>query len=155
MLGISFGISGRTLVVHEDNDFEDRGLSAWLIYDPNPASRRGPSAIIRQDFDGNAQGGVDTLFNPTPLENRRNSEDTSRTSIEMAYGFPAFGENYTGSPYVGADLATYSRNYRLGWLLTPEASSTPDFSFDIVASRAEYSREAPDHAAGFEIATRW
>ena len=153
--GISIGISGRTLVMHDDRDFKDRGASLWFTFDPYPETLRGPSVTLRQDFEGNAEGGVDNLFNPAPLENRTNSAETSRTSIEMAYGFPAFGDNYTGSPHVGADLADNSRNYRLGWRLTPEASNTPDFELGIVANRKEYRREAPDHGAGFEIATRW
>ena len=154
-LGLSVGVSGRTLVMHENNDFKDQGISAWFTYDPYPATRRGPSVTIRQDFDGNAEGGVDTLFNPTPLENRTNNDDTSQTSIEMAYGFPAFEGNYTGSPHVGADLATSSRDYRVGWRLTPEAENTPDFSLDLAANRAENNWGAPDHGVGVEIITRW
>ena len=153
--GISVGVSGRTLLMHEDKEFKDQGLSLWFTYDPNPETLRGPSVTLRQDFDGNAEGGVDNLFNPTPLEHRTNSEETSRTSIEMAYGLPAFGDNYTGTPHVGADFTDNSRNYKLGWRLTPEATNTPDFELGIVANRNEYGGEAPEHGAGFEIATRW
>ena len=73
----------------------------------------------------------------------------------MAYGFPAFEGNYTGSPHVGADLATSSRDYRVGWRLTPEAENTPDFSLDLAANRAENNWGAPDHGVGVEIITRW
>ncbi len=154
-LGLSLDVSGRTLLAHENGDLEDRGVSASLAFDPAPASARGASFGLRQDFGGQAQGGLDALFASAPLEDRTGSEATSRWAMEAAYGFPAFGGFYTGSPHVGMGLATGARDYHLGWRLTPEAASAPDLSFGAKATRRESDAQAAEHTVGFEITVRW
>ena len=154
-LGLSLDVSGRTLLAHENDDLKDRGMSASLAFDPAPATRRGPSFSLRQDFGGQANGGLDALFAPAPLEDRTGREATSRWAMEAAYGFPAFGGRFTGSPHVGLGLATGSRDYSVGWRLAPEAATAPDLSFGLKATRRESDTQAAEHTVGFEITARW
>ena len=154
-LGLSLDLSGRTLLAHEDGDLKDRGYAASLAFDPAPATQRGPSLSLRQDFGGRAQGGLDALFAPEALEDRTGSEATSRWSMEAAYGFPAFGGRFTGSPHVGLGLATGARDYSLGWRLTSEAATAPDFSFGFRATRRESDTAEAEHVVGFESVARW
>ena len=122
-LGLSLDLSGRTLLAHENDDLKDRGMSASLAFDPAPATQRGPSFSLRQDFGGQASGGLDALFQPATLEDRAGSEATSRWAMEAAYGFPAFGGRFTGSPHVGFGFATGARDYSVGWRLAPATNS--------------------------------
>ena len=154
-LGLSLDVSGRTLLAHENDDLKDRGVSASLAFDPAPATRRGPSFSLRQDFGGQAQGGLDALFAPAPLEDRTGSEATSRWAMEAAYGFPAFGGRFTGSPHVGLGLSTGARDYSVGWRLAPEAATAPDLSFGLRTTRRESDTQAAGHTVGFEITARW
>ena len=154
-LGLSLDVSGRTLIAHGDDDLKDRGYAASLAFDPAPATRRGPSLSLRQEFGGRAQGGLDALFQPATLEDRSGSEATSRWAMEAAYGFPAFGGRWTGSPHVGLGLATAARDYSLGWRLTPEAANAPDLSFGLKAARRESGTAQPEHRIGFEINAGW
>ena len=154
-LGLSLDVSGRTLVAHGNDDLKDRGYAASLAFDPDPATKRGPSLSLRQEFGGQAQGGLDALFNPAPPEDRTGSEATSRWTMEAAYGFPAFGGRFTGSPHVGLGLSTSARDYRLGWRLAPEAASAPDLSFGLKATRRESDTAAPEHTVGLEATMRW
>ncbi len=155
-LGLSLDLSGRTLIAHGNDDLEDRGYSASLAWDPAPATKRGPSLTLTQDWGGQAQGGLDALFAPDPLEDRTGSgEATSRWAMEAAYGLPVLGGRFTGSPHVGFGLATAARDYTIGWRLTPEAASAPDVSFDLKATRRESDGAAPEHTAGFEATLRW
>ena len=153
-LGLSLDVSGRTLIAHGNDDLKDRGYAAALAFDPDPATQRGPSLSLRQEFGGRAQGGLDALFKPAALEDRTGSEATSRWSMEAAYGFPAFGGRWTGSPHAGLGLATSARDYSLGWRLTPETNA-PDLSFGVKASRRETDTDAPEHMVGFEVRARW
>ena len=153
-LGLSLEVSGRTLIAHGNDDLKDRGYAASLAFDPDPATRRGPSLSLRQEFGGQAQGGLDALFRPATLEDRTGSEATSRWAMEAAYGFPAFGGRWTGSPHVGLGLATGARDYSLGWRLAPETNA-PDLSFGVKASRRETDTDAPEHTVGFEVRARW
>ncbi len=153
-LGLSLDVSGRTLIAHGNDDLKDRGYAAALAFDPDPATRRGPSLSLRQEFGGQAQGGLDALFQPAALEDRTGTEASSRWAMEAAYGFPAFGGRWTGSPHVGLGLATGARDYSVGWRLAPETNA-PDLSFGVKASRRETDTDAPEHTVGFEVRARW
>ena len=155
-LGLSLDVSGRTLIAHGNDDLKDRGYAAALAFDPDPATGRGPSLSLRQEFGGQARGGLDALFQPATLEDRTGSEATSRWAMEAAYGFPAFGGRWTGSPHVGLGLATAARDYSVGWRLTPEANANaPDLSFGLRATRRESDTAQAEHTVGFEITARW
>ena len=154
-LGFSLDVSGRTLLAHENDDLKDRGMSASLAFDPAPATQRGPSFSLRQDFGGQARGGLDALFAPAPLEDRTGGEAASRWAMEAAYGFPAFGGRFTGSPHVGLGLSTGARDYSVGWRLAPEAATATDLSFGVKASRRESDTAEPEHTVGFEATVRW
>ena len=156
-LGLSLDLSGRILIAHGNDDLEDRGFAASLAYDPDPATKRGPSLTLTQDWGGQARGGLDALFTPETLDRRDgNGETAARWRAEAAYGFPAFSGRFTGSPHVGLGLTTDARDYSVGWRLTPEANANvPDLSFGVRATRRESDGAVPEHSVGFEAVTRW
>ena len=155
-LGLSLDVSGRTLIAHGDDDLKDRGYAASFAFDPDPATKRGPSFSLRQEFGGQANGGLDALFGATTLEERTGSgESTSRWALEAAYGFPAFDGRWTGSPHAGLGFATGERDYSIGWRLTPEAAGAPDLSFGLRATRTESDTDAAVHSVGVELRARW
>ena len=156
-LGLSLDLSGRTLIAHGNDDLEDRGFAASLAYDPDPATKRGPSLTLTQDWGGQARGGLDALFRADPLEDRTGSGETAaRWTAEAAYGFPAFSGRFTGSPHVGLGLATAARDYSVGWRLTPAANANaPAVSFGVRAIRSESDGTEPEHRVGFEAIARW
>ena len=158
-LGLSLDVSGRTLIAHGNDDLKDRGYAAALAFDPDPATRRGPSLSLRQEFGGQANGGLDALFAPEPLEDRTGSggghEATSRWAMEAAYGFPAFGGRWTGSPHAGLGLATGARDYSVGLRLTPEAANASGLSFGLRAARRESDTAPPEHTVGVELSASW
>ena len=154
-MGLSLDLSGRTLIAHGDDDLKDRGFSAALAWDPAPATKRGASLSLRQDFGGRATGGLDALFQPATLDDRTGSEATSRWALEAAWGLPVLGGRWTGSPHVGLGLATGARDYSLGWRLAPESRNAPDLSFGLKAVRRESDTAAPEHALGFEARLQW
>ena len=154
-MGLILDLSGRTLLAHGNDDLKDRGFSAALAYDPAPATKRGASLSLRQDFGGRATGGLDALFQPATLDDRTGSEATSRWALEAAYGLPAFGGRWTGSPHVGLGLATGARDYSVGWRLTPEGRDAPDLSFGLKATRRESDAAVPEHSVGVELRAAW
>ena len=154
-LGLTLDVSGRTLIAHEDGDLEDRGFAAALGFDPRPETERGPSFSLRQDFGGQASGGLDALFQSAPLDERSGSEATRRWTAEAAWGLPAFGGRYTASPHAGLGLSPDARDYTLGWRWTPHGASAPGLSFGLEATRRESDGAAPEHTVGFEASARW
>ncbi len=156
-LGLSLDLSGRTLISHASDDLEDQGFAASLAWDPGPATARGPSLTLTQDWGGAAQGGLDALFRADPLEDRTGSGETAaRWTAEAAYGYPAFSGRFTGSPHVGLGLATGARDYSVGWRLTPAThANAPDVSFGLKGTRRESDWTEPEHTMGFEATARW
>ena len=156
-LGLSLDVSGRTLIAHGNDDLKDRGFAASLAFDPDPATKRGPSLTLAQDWGGQAKGGLDALFTPQTLDRRGGGgEATARWRAEAAWGFPAFSGRFTGSPHVGLGLATGARDYSVGWRLTPAANANaPDISFGLKATRRENDWTEPEHTLGFEAVARW
>ena len=63
-MGLSLDLSGRTLIAHGNDDLKDRGFSAALAYDPAPATQRGASLSLRQDWGGKAAGGLTRCSRP-------------------------------------------------------------------------------------------
>ena len=156
-LGLTLDLSGRTLITHDADDLKDRGFAASLIFDPEPASDRGLSLGLRQDWGGQADGGLDSLFRTDPLADRTGSSDTaSRWAAEAAYGFPVFSGRFTGSPHGGLGLTSGARDYSVGWRLAPVANANaPDISFGVLATRRESDWTEPEHTAGLEAIVRW
>ena len=154
--GLSFDISGRTLLTHEDDALEDRGFSAGLAFDPDPGSERGLSLTFRDELGGSATGGLEALFGNETLDRRAGAEATRRWTAEAAWGFSAFGGRYTGSPHAGLGLADGARDYTLGWRLTPAgAAAAGGLSLDLTATRRESEGAAPEHALKLELRTEW
>lgn len=153
--GLSFDLSARTLLAHENDDLEDRGVSAALAFDPSPATQRGPSFTLRQELGGPSQGGLDALFAPDPLGDRTGSGAASRWTMEAAWGFAAFGGPFTGSPHAGVGFSSTDRDWSVGWRVTPESAGAPDVSFGFRAARRESDANAPAHTIGFEVRAAW
>ena len=155
-VGLRLDLSGRTLIAHGNDALEDRGFAASLTFDPAPATQRGPSLSLRQDWGGRAQGGLDALFTPAPLEDRTaGGEPTARWTMEAAWGLPILGGRFTASPHAGLGLSGTLRDYTLGWRLTPEAATAPDVSFGVKATRRESDAQAPEHSVGVELRAAW
>ena len=155
--GLSFDVSGRTLLTHEDGAFEDRGFSAGLAFDPSPASERGLSLVLRHEHGGPATAGLDALFASDVLDRRVGAEEEAAGTwaAEAAWGLPAFGGRYTGSPHAGLGLTDTARDTTLGWRLAPAALDAPDLSLDLTATRRESKGAAPEHRVDIEATVRW
>ena len=154
-MGLSMELSGRTLAVHGDDDFKERGLAASVSWDPDPSTRRGPSLTLARERGGRAEGGLDALFEPqTPDSLAAGIGDAVRWRAEAAYGFAVPDTRYIAQPHAGLGVSAGEREYTLGWRVTP-AKGAPDVSFGVTATRTESDTFAPEHTVGFEATVRW
>ena len=84
------------------------------------------------------------------------AETTSRWTVEAAYGFPAFGGRFTGSPHAGLGLATGSRGWTLGWRLKPAANAdAPDLGLGLTATRRESEGATDEHRVAVQVGMSW
>ncbi len=157
VFGLSLDVAGRMLILHENEDFADRGISAAVVFDPSPESERGPSLSLRQAIGGSADGGIEALFaTTTPLGDggQIGSGAGMRRTLETAYGFSAFGGRFTASPHAEVDFTERARDYALGWRFVPHKLAS-DLAFGIKATRREGETLAPVHVFGVEATVRW
>ena len=149
--GFSMDLSARKLIAHDDDDFEENGLAVSFTFDPRPDSARGLSVSLRQDA-GKATGGVDTLFMPEVLA--PGDGGGSATTAEAAWGLPALAGRFTIAPHARLRMDDDTRDYTLGWRLTPERGA-PDLSLGLEATRREDGAAAPVHGVGVGVTLRW
>ena len=149
--GFAIDLSARRLIAHDDDEFEEHGLAAGFTFDPRPDSARGLSVSLRQDA-GQATGGVDALFMPEVLE--RQDGGGASTTAEAAYGLPSLAGRFTIAPHARLRMDDASRDYTLGWRLTPERGA-PDLSLGLEATRREHGQAAPVHGVGVGMTVRW
>ncbi len=170
-LGVTFDVSGRTLVTHEDDGQEAHGFSAALNFDPSAASTRGFTLNLRQDIGGPSSGGVQALFaSELPGIGGMGGAVGSRWTLETAYGLAACDDRFTLSPIFGLAASDTSVDFHLGWQLMPELSEDVlNLSLTFKVTRRELLdvgtvnsidsistlEQGPEHGVHMEVSARW
>ena len=158
-LGLTLNLEGRALVSHDDGTMRDRGFSASLSYDPQPASAHGLSLALRQDLGAASRGGLDALFTNDPFRSGHQGSGaygTDRWTTELGYGLPVFGGRFVGTPHIGYGVSYGAREVGVGWRFSPAVEAgLPGFSLRVQASRREGVLEPADHRVGIEMRARW
>ena len=144
-------LNGRWLLVHEDEDFREWGVSGSLRYDPRPSSELGLSLAVTPSVGAPAKGGADALFRqglPAEPAANDNSVPGLRLTSEMDYGFRALGGAAVQTPWAGMSLTeSGGKTVRLGWRL----KFGPAAGFGIEASRSGRTGAAPDRRIGISL----
>ena len=153
-VGVQFNLQGRTLISHKDDDFENKGIAASMVFDSDARTDRGLSMAVRHGFGGQSSGGLDALFRPEPLARQGGGFEESHLSFQWAYGLPAFGGSYTASPYGEFSFGQTVREYAVGWRWTP-LRDAQNLSFGVRTSRSESDGEQALHQFGFEAMASW
>ena len=151
--GLNVRLEGRTLALHEDGDFRDRGLSVTVSYDPRPETARGLSATVSHSLGASSSGGVAALIGPSAFPEASGSDGDGTWSAEVAHG-TGLGQGMVGSPYgrVSGSLGTKD-DVRLGYRIGPDAAHAADASLDLWAEPATDGGDRNAVGAGFEW--RW
>ena len=133
--GLSFGVEGRALALHDDGDYRDWGVGLNFSYDPRPDTQQGFSMVFTQGLGVSTSGSVTSLMSsgsfPTGFDG---SDGESRWSVEASHG-TSRSLGMVSSPYVrlsggGTDQM---RDLRLGYRVGPDASHALDMNLDVWA----------------------
>ena len=156
--GLRLDLRMRTLAAHEAAGFQDWGASASLTFDPRPANDRGLSMSLRQAWGAAPSGGMEALLRRDTMTGLANSGVAARGRLEatLSYGVPVFGGALTGAPSAGVGVSEFSRDYRLGWRLTPAAQRAVPFEVNLDATRRESAlTPAADHGVMLRGRVQW
>ena len=158
-LGLSIDVQGRTLLLHEAEGRDDIGFSASLSWDPGPESKLGPKFSLRQDFGGQASGGLQSLFSSNPINDSMGMgmgmPPASRWTAEAGWAMAGFAKRFLISPTVGYGFSGIGRDYSLGWALEPLSDKAADLSIGLRLNRRESGIMPPEHALGIELRASW
>ncbi len=153
--GVSVGLSGRSVISHEDKGFERWNAEASVAYDPKPASDLGLSLSLKHQAGTQSTSEMEALFQADSLRAYQQDQApalTQRLAAQAGYGVPLRG--YTATPYIEYGRSKDSRDYTLGWSVAP-ADSTTQLQFGVKATRTRDNTSAPNDAIGLELRVKW
>ena len=156
-LGLSLGLRGRALVVHETAELAEWGASGWLAWDPNPASELGPALTVSPSLGAPAHGGAAALWSrQTPA-----GLDTAAVlvaaggRIDARFGYGLALMEGVGTPWVGIGLSEHDREYRLGYEFHAGWPPHTDLRVALEAMRRERAAAgAPEHGVTLRVTLR-
>ena len=127
LTGLSVDVRVRTLLVHQDEGFRERGVSVSFSYDPTPSDAAGPHGAGRApSWGGQAMSGADALWGRDTMEGLGAGGPGSgdRLDAELGYALPV-GSRLVGTPRFGVTTSEYGRDYRLGYSLALSCRVAP------------------------------
>ena len=156
-LGLSLGLKGRALVLHETAELTEWGASGWLAWDPNPSSELGPALTVTPSIGAPAEGGAAELWSRETLTGLDNdpmdANGTGRVDARFGYGMPLAGG--VGVPWAGIGLSERDREYRLGYAFHAGDPTATDLRIELVAARREPANAEPEHALSVQSTVSW
>ena len=136
--GLSVDARIRTLLVHEAEGYEERGVSVSLIYDPTPSTPLGFTARVSPSWGGQAMSGARALWDRQTMAGlgagTLGSDD--RLDAELGYALPV-GSGLVGTPRLGITTSGFGRDYRLGYSLGVLRGGAMNLHFSLDAQRRE------------------
>ncbi len=157
LTGLSVDVRVRTLLVHQDEGFRERGVSVSFSYDPTPQTPLGLTARVAPSWGGQAMSGADALWGRDTMEGLGAAGPGSgdRIDAELGYALPV-GSRLVGTPRFGVTTSEYGRDYRLGYSLAVVQGGAMSFQFGLDAQRREsLGRGDADHSLVGRLTVGW
>ena len=157
LTGLSVDVRVRTLLVHQDEGFRERGVSVSFSYDPTPQTPLGFTARVAPSWGGQAMSGADALWGRDTMEGLGAAGPGSgdRIDAELGYALPV-GSRLVGTPRFGVTTSEYGRDYRLGYSLAVVQGGAMSFQFGLDAQRRESLVQSnADHSLVGRLTVGW
>ena len=164
--GLTLEAKARMLAAHSDRDYDEWGVSGAVRLSPGEGGR-GLSFSLAPTL-GAASSGSERLWGTRDARGLAPGtgsgagagggfEAARGLRGELGYGVALSGNRFTGTPNLGFGLSDSTRDYRIGWRLTPAAPGGPGFEVGLDATRREAANDngAAEHGVGFRLTARW
>ena len=134
--GLAVDVRVRTLLVHQDEDFSERGVAVSLSYNPTPSTPLGFLARVAPSWGGQAMSGAEALWGRETMAGMAHLGVAQGNSLdaEVGYGLP-MGTRFMGTPKLGLRTSEYGQDYRLGYGLGVLDRESLNFQFGVEAQR--------------------
>ena len=109
-IGLAMDVRVRTVLVHQDEDFSERGVSVFLSYNPTPWTPLGFVARVAPSWGGQATSGTEALWGWETMAGMAHGSvaQGNRLDGEVGHGLPV-GRRFLGTPRVGFGTSEYGR----------------------------------------------
>ena len=156
LTGLSVDVRVRTLLVHQDEGFRERGVSVSFSYDPTPQTPLGFTARVAPSWGGQAMSGADALWGRDTMEGLGAAGPGSgdRIDAELGYALPV-GSRLVGTPRFGVTTSEYGRDYRLGYSLAVVQGGAMSFQFGLDAQRRESLLQSKSRTTAWWADSQW
>ena len=156
-IGLSLGLKGQALVLHETADVAEWGASGWLAWDPNPGSELGPALTVSPSIGTSSEGGATALWSRPTLAgldgDPMDANQTGRVDARFGYGLDLMGG--VGTPWAGIGLSEREREYRLGYEFHARRPAETEVRVGLVATRREPVNAEPEHTLSVQSTVSW
>ena len=134
--GLAVDVRVRTLLVHQDENFSERGVAVSLSYNPTPSTPLGFVAKVAPSWGGQAMSGAEALWGRETMAGmaHRGVAQGNRLDGEVGYGLPV-GRRFVGTPRVGFSASGYGQDYRVGYGLGVLDRESMNFELGVEAQR--------------------
>ena len=134
--GLAVDVRVRTLLVHQDEDFSERGVSLSVSYNPTPSTPLGFVARVAPSWGGQATSGAQALWGRETMGGMAHGglAQGNRLDGELGYGLPV-GRRFVGTPQVGFSTSEYGQDYRVGYGLGVLDRQSLAFELGVEAQR--------------------
>ena len=157
LTGLSADVRVRMLLVHQDQGFQDRGVSLSFGYTPTPLTPFGFMAKVTPSWGGQASGGTQALWGQETMAGVAAGGPATggRLEAELGYGLPV-GSWLVGTPRFGIGTSEYGRDYRLGYGLGVLSRESLEFELGVDANRRESTVQGTsEHGVLGRFTARW
>ena len=155
--GLAIDVRVRMLVMHQAEEFRERGMAVSLSYNPRPSTPLGFVARVAPSWGGQATSGAEALWGQATMGGLAHGSLASgnRLDGEVGYGLPV-GSRFVGTPTLGVGTSADGRDYRLGYRLGALGGAGTAFELGVDAQRRERPLQGDtDHAARARATLRW
>ena len=134
--GLAVDVRVRTLLVHQDEDFSERGVSLSLSYNPTPSTPLGFVARVAPSWGGQATSGAQALWGRETMGGMAHGgvAQGNRLDGQVGYGLPV-GRRFVGTPRIGFSTSEYGQDYRVGYGLGVLDRESMNFELGVEAQR--------------------
>ena len=117
--GLKVQVQAHTLLTHEEDGAQEKGISGSVAWDPRPGSLRGAEFSLAASA-GHAADRAG-LLKPETFGERLEREHAAQWQATLGYGVGAFGDRFTAVPQLDAAWSADAWDLGLGWRLVAEA----------------------------------
>ncbi len=153
--GLSLDVRVRTLLVHQAEGFQDRGVSMAFSFDPTPSTPLGFMAKLTPSWGGRAESGAEALWGRDTMTDLANGGHAAggRLAADLSYGM-AVGSRFVGTPRIAFGTSEYGRDYRFGYGLGLLGANGPVFALGLEGTRRGFA-DGTDHGIMLRASVGW